>query len=66
MTGGPRSPAPPTEEVVDGRRRRGYTMAQRGREVLPVEAARIVRTAEEATRRLGLGAIGGATVSDRR
>ncbi|MFE2283822.1 PadR family transcriptional regulator [Streptomyces sp. NPDC059443] len=44
------------EEVVDGRRRRSYALAPHGREVLAAEAARIARTAQEATRRLGLGA----------
>ncbi|MGW7193795.1 PadR family transcriptional regulator [Streptomyces sp. NPDC054838] len=44
------------EEVVDGRRRRSYALAPQGREVLAAEAARIARTAQEATRRLGLGA----------
>ncbi|MFD5146345.1 PadR family transcriptional regulator [Streptomyces sp. NPDC058401] len=43
------------EEVVDGRRRRSYALAPRGREVLTAEAARLARTAQEATRRLGLG-----------
>ncbi|MFJ3877773.1 PadR family transcriptional regulator [Streptomyces sp. NPDC090077] len=43
------------EEVVDGRRRRSYALAPHGREVLAAEAARIARTAQEATRRLGLG-----------
>ncbi|MEU9720866.1 PadR family transcriptional regulator [Streptomyces sp. NPDC047976] len=43
------------EEVVDGRRRRSYALAPHGREVLAAEAARITRTAQEATRRLGLG-----------
>ncbi|MEU8528163.1 PadR family transcriptional regulator [Streptomyces sp. NPDC048629] len=58
------------EEVVDGRLRRSYTLAPRGREVLAAEAARIARTAQEATRRLGLGATGatahfGAAVTPR-
>lgn len=44
------------EQVVDGRRRRSYALAPHGREVLAAEAARIARTAQEATRRLGLGA----------
>ncbi|MGW6571855.1 PadR family transcriptional regulator [Streptomyces sp. NPDC054945] len=44
------------EEVVDGRRRRSYAPAPQGCEVLAAEAARIARTAQEATRRLGLGA----------
>ncbi|MFE4634702.1 PadR family transcriptional regulator [Streptomyces sp. NPDC056773] len=43
------------EEVVDGRRRRSYALAPRGRETLAAEAARLARTAQEATRRLGLG-----------
>ncbi|MFD9480763.1 MULTISPECIES: PadR family transcriptional regulator [Streptomyces] len=43
------------EEVVDGRMRRSYALAPRGREMLAAEAARIARTAQEATRRLGLG-----------
>ncbi|WP_327306713.1 PadR family transcriptional regulator [Streptomyces sp. NBC_01298] len=43
------------EEVVDGRRRRSYALAPRGREILTAEAARLARTAQEATRRLGLG-----------
>ncbi|MET9466099.1 PadR family transcriptional regulator [Streptomyces sp. NPDC006544] len=46
------------EEVVDGRRRRSYALAPRGREVLAAEAARIARTAQEATRRLELGGSG--------
>ncbi|MCX5125821.1 PadR family transcriptional regulator [Streptomyces sp. NBC_00193] len=46
------------EEVVDGRRRRSYALAPRGREVLAAEAARLARTAQEATRRLGLGGAG--------
>ncbi|MFD9575063.1 PadR family transcriptional regulator [Streptomyces sp. NPDC059982] len=46
------------EEVVDGRLRRSYALAPRGREVLAAEAARIARTAQEATRRLALGGRG--------
>ncbi|MCX5407164.1 PadR family transcriptional regulator [Streptomyces sp. NBC_00335] len=46
------------EEVVDGRRRRSYALAPRGREILAAEAARLARTAQEATRRLGLGGAG--------
>ncbi|MEU8774188.1 PadR family transcriptional regulator [Streptomyces sp. NPDC048606] len=46
------------EQVVDGRMRRSYALAPRGREVLAAEAARIARTAREATRRLGLGVTG--------
>ncbi|MCB5163771.1 PadR family transcriptional regulator [Streptomyces bambusae] len=48
------------EQVVDGRRRRSYTLAPQGREVLAAEAARIAHTAQEATRRLKLGATGAA------
>ncbi|EFL13070.1 PadR family transcriptional regulator [Streptomyces sp. C] len=45
------------EEVVEGRRRRSHALAPLfGREVLAAEAARIARTAQEATRRLGPGA----------
>ncbi|MGW3327355.1 PadR family transcriptional regulator [Streptomyces virginiae] len=43
------------EEAVDGRRRRSYALAPRGREVLAAGAARIACTAQEAGRRLGLG-----------
>ncbi|MFG2715393.1 PadR family transcriptional regulator [Streptomyces goshikiensis] len=43
------------EDVVDGRVRRSYALAPRGREMLAARAARIARTAQEATRRLGLG-----------
>ncbi|MFD5415576.1 PadR family transcriptional regulator [Streptomyces nojiriensis] len=43
------------EKVVDGRMRRSYALAPRGRETLAAGAARIARTAQEATRRLGLG-----------
>ncbi|MGW6875982.1 PadR family transcriptional regulator [Streptomyces xanthophaeus] len=48
------------EMVVDGRRRRSYALAPHGREVLAAEAARIARTAQEATRRLELGRPGPA------
>lgn len=51
------------DEVVEGRRRRSYTLASRGREVLAAEAARIARTAQEATRRLNLGGLGKAVTA---
>ncbi|MFE5861707.1 PadR family transcriptional regulator [Streptomyces virginiae] len=43
------------QEAVDGRMRRSYALAPRGREMLATEAARIARTAREATRRLRIG-----------
>lgn len=51
------------DQVVEGRRRRSYTLAPRGREVLAAEAARIARTAQEATRRLNLGGLGKAVTA---
>lgn len=51
------------EEVVDGRRRRSYALAPRGREVLAADAARLARTAQEATRRLALGGSGTAVTA---
>ncbi|GLX33951.1 PadR family transcriptional regulator [Streptomyces roseochromogenus] len=51
------------EEVVDGRRRRSYALAPRGREVLAAEAARLAHTAQEANRRLGLGGLGRAVTA---
>jgi DNA-binding PadR family transcriptional regulator len=43
------------EEVVDGRMRRTYALADAGREVLRVEAERLQATADEARRRLAAG-----------
>ncbi|MFD3776505.1 PadR family transcriptional regulator [Streptomyces sp. NPDC058612] len=51
------------EEVVDGRRRRSYALAPRGREVLAADAARIAHTAQEAIRRLELGGPGKAVTA---
>ncbi|MBX7466716.1 MULTISPECIES: PadR family transcriptional regulator [unclassified Streptomyces] len=44
-----------SEEVVDSRLRRTYTLTSPGRTVLAGEAERIAATAREATRRLGVG-----------
>jgi len=41
-----------SEEVVDGRARRTYALADAGREVLAAEAARLRAVADEAERRL--------------
>ena len=44
-----------TEEVVGGRMRRTYALADPGREALEAEAERLQATAEEARRRLAAG-----------
>ncbi|MFE9369143.1 PadR family transcriptional regulator [Streptomyces sp. NPDC006711] len=43
-----------SEEVVDSRLRRTYTLTSPGRTALAAEAKRIAATAREATRRLGV------------
>ncbi|MFG2487636.1 PadR family transcriptional regulator [Streptomyces virginiae] len=56
------------EQVVDGRMRRSYALAPRGREVLAAEADRIARTARKGARRPRLGATAAAGllgISDR-